>query len=71
MAQWLVFYHVCVYALVGGYSNTLIYQYASANVPPHETSRAASVINLSLIFGVFAAIPMQFIFGPMLAKYTM
>jgi Na+/H+ antiporter NhaD/arsenite permease-like protein len=67
--DWFSVMFVSLYAMVGGYSNTLIYQYAGASVPAHESSRAASIINVSLIFGVFAAIPLQFIFGPMLSKH--
>jgi len=55
-----------VYALAGGYSNTLIYIYGSSGVPPSQASRASSMINLALQGGVAAAIISQFALSPFL-----
>lgn len=69
---------IAVYALAGttvilmicqgGYSNTLIYIYGTADVPPTHSSRAASMINLALQGGVALAIIGEFAISPFIPK---
>jgi len=59
---------IAVYSLAGGYSNTLIYIYGSSEVPPSQSSRAASMINLALQGGVALAIVAEFSMDPFIPK---
>jgi len=59
---------IALYAMMGGYSNTLIYTYSnkSGGIPASQNAKSTSIINIVLQLGVFAAIPMQFIFAKMI-----
>jgi hypothetical protein len=59
---------VGVYSIMGSYSNTLIYTYANAQVPPAYKAQSTSYLNFLLVIGAIVGLPVQFGLEALLRK---